>query len=347
MSPARRLLAALLLAPALAGTARGGDIVTDFEGGANPSGWAFIAGADIIRPTGGNPGAWLSQPLYDTFAPSLKVDGSLTSDYVGDYRARGVSRLAFDARTTDLDFGNGSGFEMSVLLRDTKGTPSASDDDYAYFVGPNIPLLGAGWTHYDFDIPSQDTSAVPAGWKGGWAGDGENFAPGVTWNDVIVSVDRVEIWWLDPALFAIFQQWGVGADNITLTEADRDLWMDLGDGLAGAGGVPTLTGSGNLTVGSTTTLTLTGAAPSAPAYLILSLAALNAPFKGGVLVPDPTPPNGLVFGLATDGSGSLVVTAPWPAGVPGGVTIYTQCWIPDAGGPVGFAASNALSASTP
>jgi hypothetical protein len=179
--------------------------------GTNLGGWIYNL-ADELEPSGGNPGGWLHQPNAQTFAP---IFNSTATAFTGNYRMHGVTRLSFDARTDSVDFGNGSGFEMSILLRDTKGTPIVDDDDYAYFVGPNIPLEGAGWTHYDFDIPSADTSAVPTGWKGGWVGDGENFRPGITWNHVIESVDRIEIWWLDPALFAIFQGWNVGLDSIS------------------------------------------------------------------------------------------------------------------------------------
>jgi hypothetical protein len=36
-----------------------------------------------------------------------------------------------------------------------------------------------------------------------------------------------------------------------------------------------------------------------------------------------------------------------PAGAPSGVTIHAQFWIVDAGGPKGFAASNAVVGTTP
>jgi hypothetical protein len=105
---------------------------------------------------------------------------------------------------------------MTLILRDTHGTPGILDDDFAYFVGPNVPLVGAGWKAFDFPVPSADTSALPAGWTGGYSGDPEHFRPGVDWNDVITSVDRVEISWLDPALFAIFQVWDIGLDNVAV-----------------------------------------------------------------------------------------------------------------------------------
>jgi hypothetical protein len=104
---------------------------------------------------------------------------------------------------------------MTLLLRDRKGTADVEDDDYVYFVGPNIPRVGEGWVHYDVAVPSQETD-LPAGWKGGWVGDCENLRPGVTWADVISNVEQVEIWWIDPCFAAIFQQWNVGVDNLEI-----------------------------------------------------------------------------------------------------------------------------------
>jgi len=192
--------------------------VDDFEDGSNESGWAFIRGGDIIEADGGNPGGWLHQPTFDTFAPILDVPFGADTPFHGDYRARMVSRISLDARTDGMNFGDGTGFEMSLLLRDTNGTPTDfDDDDYVYLVGPNVPLVGEGWVHYDFEIPSLEDE-LPDGWRGGYSGDCENFRPGVGWTDVLTSVDRVEIWWMNPCFFAAFQQWDVGADNLAIED---------------------------------------------------------------------------------------------------------------------------------
>jgi hypothetical protein len=122
-----------------------------------------------------------------------------------------------------------------------------------------------------------------------------------------------------------------------------DPWVDLGQALAGAGGLATLTGSGDLVVGNPVTLTLSNAAPSTLAVLFIGVFQLNAPFKGGVLVPSNT----FNFGLFTDGSGGIGLTAPFPPGAPPNFTFYFQYWWVDAGGPVGFASSNAISGTTP
>ena len=204
------ILAVVVALPAAA--AAGVVVIDDFEGGTNFGGW-YYNGAEILESSGGNPGWWLHNPQIDNFAPIFKSAWNV-ANFTGDYRALGIESLSFDARLN----GYSVPIEMSILLRWTHGTPNDfDDDDYAYYPGALIPPGDGTWTHYHFDIPSQDVSAVPAGWFGGWSGDFENFRPGVDWNDVIQNVDRVEIWFWHPAFFGIFAQWDAGLDNITLT----------------------------------------------------------------------------------------------------------------------------------
>lgn len=219
---------ALAAAPAAADTT-----MDDFEAGVNLAGWT-IGGGGSINPAGGNPGAWFERTGLDTFAPIARTDDATTSPFVGDFRDMGVTQITFDARTDFTSFSPPEGFQMSILLRDTKGTADVVDDDYAYFAGPDVPLPGEGWLSYTFEIPSASTDAVPEGWTGGWFGDAEGFRPGVDWNDVVTSVDRVEIWWIHPAFFAIFQQWDVGLDNIAITIDVVEPCVDVdADGMTG------------------------------------------------------------------------------------------------------------------
>lgn len=189
-----------------------------FDNGTNPNGWNFVPW-DVIESSGGNPGGWLHADGWDTYYPILKAGASAAAPWTGDFIASGVVRISLDAQTVRTDFPVNGGFAMSLLLRDDRGTAGVDDDDYAYFVGPEIPLPGDGWKHFDFAVPSRCGVSLPPGWRGGWSGDAVHFRPGVTWQDVLASVDRVEIWWSDPANFAIFQMWEVGADNLAIATA--------------------------------------------------------------------------------------------------------------------------------
>ena len=121
-------------------------------------------------------------------------------------------------------------------------------------------------------------------------------------------------------------------------------FTNLGHALTGTQGLPTLGGAGCLTGGSTVTLSLTRARPGASTTLLIGASQLNAPFKGGVMVPNP---NLQIFGLVTNPAGALTLSGTHPNGLPSGVNIYYQFWIPDPLGPVGFAASNGMAATLP
>lgn len=123
-------------------------------------------------------------------------------------------------------------------------------------------------------------------------------------------------------------------------------FTNLGNGLAGSGPAPILTGSGTLFGGCPVSFQLSQAAPNASAWLVYGLGALNAPFYGGTLVPDPAIPGG-VLALGTNGLGGLNLATNWPIGLPSGTQLYLQYWITDVGGPFGLSASNGLRAQTP
>jgi hypothetical protein len=122
-----------------------------------------------------------------------------------------------------------------------------------------------------------------------------------------------------------------------------EAWTDLGSALAGVSGEPELKGTSLLYPHFPFELLLSEAAPSAPVALIVGFSELNLPFKGGVLVPSP---DLIVAGLGTSSNGVLELDAGWP-GTPSGLSFHVQAWIVDAAGPAGFAASNALRATTP
>ncbi|MGQ0552387.1 MAG: hypothetical protein ACT4PU_04130 [Planctomycetota bacterium] len=121
-------------------------------------------------------------------------------------------------------------------------------------------------------------------------------------------------------------------------------WTDLGQGLAGAAGIPALTGISLLYPHFPFTLDLADGPASAPVVMVVGFSSLNAPFKGGVMVPSP---DVLITGLSTNASGELQLSAGWPGGVPSGFQFFLQAWMPDVSGPFGFSASNALRAQTP
>lgn len=120
-------------------------------------------------------------------------------------------------------------------------------------------------------------------------------------------------------------------------------WLDLGLGKVGGNGVPELAGSGPLVRGSANQLALTSAAPSSIATLVFGLSAMNAPFKGGMMVPLPQ----VLIVLTTNAAGALTLPFTMTSGLPAGSELYFQFWIADAGASFGFSASNGLRGTTP
>jgi len=135
----------------------------------------------------------------------------------------------------------------------------------------------------------------------------------------------------------------VGADIDAVAALAPNPWLDLGASLPGAAGPPTLAASGALAANGPIAFSITNGKPNGSAYFVLGLSALNAPLKGGTLVPQPTV---LVPGLPLGPAGSLLLPALWPAGIPAGLNVFVQCWIADVGGPSGFAATNAIKSVT-
>ena len=133
--------------------------------------------------------------------------------------------------------------------------------------------------------------------------------------------------------------------DVYVAKFDFSPWSDLGQGLAGSGGlVPHLLGTGSLQPGSAGALQLANAKPLSTAWFIVGLQSLDAPFKGGQLVPFPT----LLVGFPTDASGSFTVPwTAWPSGLPAGTSIYFQVWLSDPAGAAGWASSNGLWALAP
>jgi hypothetical protein len=119
-------------------------------------------------------------------------------------------------------------------------------------------------------------------------------------------------------------------------------WTDLGHSLPGSKGPPHLLGTGPLFAGSDNALEMSDANPLSVATLVLGLSQINAPFKGGVMVPFPML---LVTGLTTTGSGDLNLPFVWPDGVPTGTSVLFQYWISDHVAVHGLSASNGLEAT--
>ena len=120
-------------------------------------------------------------------------------------------------------------------------------------------------------------------------------------------------------------------------------FTDLGGALGGGNGSPIQLASGTLVAGQPFSFKLFHGPPNGAAFHIVGLAALNAPFKGGTLIPFPHLMNGP---LPLNAQGAINLAANWPAGG-SGLTLWVQFWMPNGGGPSGFVASSGVRAQIP
>jgi hypothetical protein len=137
---------------------------------------------------------------------------------------------------------------------------------------------------------------------------------------------------------------GIASDPVSFTVQGVGSWSSAGAGLAGVLGVPVLTGSGTQIAPDVATVTLANANPLAPATLFVGLSSTPTPFKGGTLYPVPIL---IMLPFATDVSGGIPFSFPWPAGLPSGFSIFWQYGIQDATAIKGVSLSNALQSTTP
>lgn len=132
--------------------------------------------------------------------------------------------------------------------------------------------------------------------------------------------------------------------NIGMRVSSLAPWPSVGGALAGTHGPPALQGLGSLQAGTLLRVRLSNALENRLAVLFVGFSELNAPFFGGLLVPS----RDLAFqGLQTNDDGLLELTFTWPSGVPQGLQVWWQCWLEDPAGPLGLAASNAITLVAP
>lgn len=127
----------------------------------------------------------------------------------------------------------------------------------------------------------------------------------------------------------------------TLVISGRSAFVDLGSGLAGSFGVPTLSATGMTSTGAAVVFDVGGALPNSIGLLGLGSSTIYAPLFGGVLVPAPE----VVVSLQLTTDGTASVPAIWPGLAPG-TSLILQAIVLDPAAPQLVAFSNGLRATT-
>ena len=120
-------------------------------------------------------------------------------------------------------------------------------------------------------------------------------------------------------------------------------WSFQDGALSGSGSPPSLMGAGSLEADALTAISIDNDLADALTALVVGLSALDAPFKGGVLVPQPD----AVIWLIADSTGHITASGRWPPGVASGTKLYLQAWTVDPQGPAGLSATNAILGVSP
>ncbi len=247
----------------------------------------------------------------------------LLEDHGVDLVLNGHSHSYERSMLIDGHYEGGFTFEPCMVVDDGDGDP-AGDGAYRTPVGPH-----------------NGTVYAVAGSSGKLTDEGPLNHPVMvtsllTLGSLVLDVDdrQLDVSFLDAT--------GVILDTFRLEHVDHDPWTELGNGLPGLF-APKLSGSGTLEPLSDLRLAACDTFPFSTLSLVVGFSDVNAPFKGGVLVPAPD----LVVGLPTNGLGQVVLPTIWPSGVPSGISLWFQGWAPDFAAPHGLAATGALRATTP
>ena len=121
-------------------------------------------------------------------------------------------------------------------------------------------------------------------------------------------------------------------------------WENLDGGTSGVNGKPRLIGQGSLAPGSAGSLSLTNAAPNAPALLGISALGVGVPIFGGILHTNPAD---AILSLSTNAQGRLNVPFNWPPAMTSGVSLTFQVGTIDLANPFFVSLSNGLRGTTP
>ena len=189
-----------------------------FEGWTGPA--SGIGGVGTtIETTGGNPGS-NARIQFNDFGIPFSTNSNAA--FIGDLRSRGIITLGIDVRVENISFaGTAEERDLVVELRSHAlaqgGFPWTSV--YVKLASLNT---GDDWTSYatTFDPTSP---VLPDQWGGYGATDPVTFAsilpPGVTFSDVMGSVDEVAFTTLVPGYFYDPSDFDIRFDNIRINGA--------------------------------------------------------------------------------------------------------------------------------
>lgn len=193
--------------------------VVGFDNGGE--GWD---GNGSIEDDGGNPGANFHF-LIENFGIEVRNDSNAA--FIGDLTGASEMTVGTDALVNSIQF---EGTEVSRELIVEFRSHALAQDGYPYTsVWYDLGTLQANpvWTTFQVTFTPASTE-LPTGWGGYGAEDPITFEPilppGVTFADVMASVDELAFTTYEPGYFYGFTDFDVRVDNLFV---DRAVDMDL------------------------------------------------------------------------------------------------------------------------
>lgn len=220
----RRLAATLALSVVgtlgLAGHAQAG--ITTFDQGTQ--GWVAPIDPNYndyaqIVPTGGNPGANYTISQYGAFF--FDVHNSTNPDVVGNYAAKGGPiRLGLDVKVNSIVSSTGDQgiVPIAVSLFNLQIPGADSTTGVTYVLG-TLSQAEAGWRRFEVIIDDPTSMLLPTGWIGSGDLDADKvplLPAGVTFMDVLSSVDLVQFSSSIPGFYNLPYNFELAFDNLTV-----------------------------------------------------------------------------------------------------------------------------------
>lgn len=224
-----RVLTSLVLL-ALAAPVQAGQVVDEFESGANLNGWSWLSGSPgavigngMVQSSGGNPGGW-----FDSTAPYFSGHPNFTAVPAAGTPLRAaldsgtLATASIDIQRLDTSaiinchpvYTLPSTFTLELLDLHTVGTDPPTLIEAHTIDGPAAPGGPFAWTSASFTIPSDATDVPP-----GWVLDVPPDIP-YTWADMMHNIDGISFYALDPGEITYDSCWHLGADNVVVSYGD-------------------------------------------------------------------------------------------------------------------------------
>jgi hypothetical protein len=304
-------------------------VIVTAPGGVGPlvfSGFAYIV--EDVTGTG-----WVTNVSYTSGGQNYGLAAAIDGDHA-----------AVGAPSFDVGGSNNLGrvdffvFNGTIFQTDTTVTGAVAGDQLGFAVdisgetaiigspGADAAGTNSGASHlFRFDGSDWLDTGLAFTATGSVAGDAFGHAVALDAASVAVTAELAESGGHDTGVVTTYEKPGFG------------LCASVASGLAGTGGLtPALVGSGGTSPGGPVALTLSQGLANTTGFLFLGFTTINAPFKGGVMVPSPD----VIVPITTDATGGVVISSPYPSGVPSDVPVWSQAWLNDAGAILGVSASN-------